>query len=757
MDASPASKTRVFWAYAGAVAFTVFALVAGQRLDRADFRAPFVYEYDALLILPLVKETVEGGTHWQTPRLGAPGVQELHDFPVVDHLHFAVIWVLGRFVSDAVVVFNLFHLLTYPLTTLAAMFVLRRFGLSLPAAACGGILYAFQPYHYLRGEVHYFLAAYYVVPFTLMVAIWVCQGRLPFFRRDEAGDRYRFSLRNRDALEAAVIAAATASAGAYYAFFACAFFAMAALYGWVATRTWKAAASGGLLIVGVVGVGVLNHAPAIAYQIENGPNSRVTARLAEEAEIYGMKIAHLVMPVTGHNSRVLARIRSEYNSPAIRPLQNENEWNAFGLVATVGFVGLLASLVLPVKRDGLIAPLAALTAFGTLYGTLGGFSAVFNLLVTAQVRCPNRISIYLAFLALFAVVYRLDVFFRTRTGRARAVALPAFAGLTVLGIWDQTNDQWFPDTRNSSDFETVLDQRAKHADRFRADAAFFRQVEEMLPEGMVFTVPYVAYPETMPYEEPGSPGKTESYENVRGYLHTRNLRWSFGAMKGREADEWIKSVSAEPAPRLLERIALAGFDGLVVDRRGLNPTRYRRFEDDLNQVLGQGSPRLASADGTLIFFDLRPYRQDLRQNYGPTRFEAMARGETDRLAVEWLKGFVSYEPPGSEWRHHWCGPLGVMAFVNRSGQPATVLAKMTFRTGFREPAILRIDGGELWSDVLTIDNEPGGPRYERKLTIPPGRHLVRFRCRLPEVVFPSDSRNLVFSIGDFKLTPAPPE
>src|SRR5262249_31522185 len=147
---------------------TCLLVAAGLRLDAADITAPFYYDEDALLILPMVKATLERGSHWRNERMGYPGVQELHDFPVVDHLHFALIWLLGRAFSNAVVVFNLYYLLTYPLTTLAAMYTFRRLGLTLPAAALGGLLYAFLPYHYMRGENHYFLSAYWLVPLSML-------------------------------------------------------------------------------------------------------------------------------------------------------------------------------------------------------------------------------------------------------------------------------------------------------------------------------------------------------------------------------------------------------------------------------------------------------------------------------------------------------------------------------------------------------------------------------------------------------------
>ena len=78
-----------------------------------------------------------------------------------------------------------------------------------------------------------------------------------------------------------------------------------------------------------------------------------------------------------------------------------------------------------------------------LLGTIGGLGSLFNHLVTPQVRGYNRISVYIAFLALFAACCLVDRFFDTRTGRARRLRWPALALLATFGIWDQTDDRWF--------------------------------------------------------------------------------------------------------------------------------------------------------------------------------------------------------------------------------------------------------------------------------------------------------------------------
>lgn len=741
---------------------TVGVLVAGLRLDTADFHAPFTYEYDALLILPLVKATIERGSHWSNERLGAPGIQELHDFPVVDHLHFAVIWVLGRFFPDPVVVFNLFYLLTYPLTTLTGMFVLRRLGLSVPAATVGGLLYAFQPYHYLRGQMHYFLAAYYVIPLTLLVTLWVCRGRLPFFEKGP-DDRYRFRVRTADTLAAVLVAIATASAGAYYAFFGCALLACAGVYAWVALKTWKGFASAGLVVLVVFVAGLVNHAPTFPYEYRYGHNSRPHDRMAEDAERYGLKIAQLILPVAQHNPVGVgdavwfdpAAIRSMYQAPSYKEL-NESEWDPLGLVAAVGYVLLLASAVVPVRRGWPVGPLAALTIFATLLGTLGGFGAVFNLLITSQVRCYNRVSIIIAFLALIFVCWLIDRFFDSRVGWSRHLRWPAFLAVAVFGLWDQTNEPWFPDLRMAKPGYVGAGQvRENTAERFWQDREFFEKVEAILGDGaMVFTYPYVEFPEGQPYQEHGSLGKLESYDMVRGYLHTRSLRWSFGAMKGREWDTWMRDVAGSWAnrERFLARLVSAGFEGLLVDTRGLNPKNFAELKVAIERP--GGALREVHPDGRLYFFDLRGHREYLRRNFGPAQFDAMAQAEYESLLVLWLKGFNCYEPVGYEWRSHWCGKSGQMVFVNRSDRTIAVVAKMQFRTVFKNTAWLRISGG-IWGDEFEIGPADRPTDYAVRLVIPPGRHAVRFRCTPAVSVLPTDSRNELFTLNNFKLVEVP--
>jgi hypothetical protein len=627
-----------------------------------------------------------------------------------------------------------------------------------------GVLYALQPYHYLRGQEHYFLAAYYVIPLTMMVMIDICCGRLPFFPADAAGVR-RLRVRDRDTVVAVVVALATSAAGAYYAFFSCALLMVAALYGAARRRSARPFLAGVAVTGIVVAGGVMNHAPAFWYQAKFGQNSRPHTRLAEEAEIYGLKVAQLVLPVERHNPVAFggtmlfdpAALRSAYQAPVFKDL-NESEFSPIGLVAACGYVGLIALCVLPVRRGDLVGALAALALAATLLGTIGGFGSVFNFLVSPQVRCYNRLSIFIAFVALLASCLALDRVFNRLRGRWRLLRWPGFAAVVLFGVWDQTTSQWFPDLRiPTPGYRTVVDTREESARLYTADAEFFARVEALIPGGMVFNYPFIEYPEARSYSEPGSPGKTLAYDFVAGYLHTESLRFSFGAMKGREWDAWARTVSTkEPVPRMLERVTLMGFEGLLVDSTGINPKRWAELKADLEQYLGAGAHREYHTLRHLHFYDLRGYRDALMRSYGPAGFEARAAAERDALVVLFLKGFTSFEPPGYEDRIHYCGREGLMVFVNRSAAPVTVTARMAFRTIFKGEARLTIDGdlagpdGTRWEGTYLIDNRERPEEYARELVVPPGRHAVRFECVPLAHVLPSDSRHHVFTLLNFR-------
>lgn len=824
-DASPADLTpppsrreRLAW-YAGAMLLSCFLIAGGLRLDAVSLKAPFYYDLDALLMVPLVKATAERGFggHWRNEKMGAPGILELHDFPVIDHLHFLAIWLLSKVVSNVLVLYNLYFLLTFPLTVLTAMIAFRHLGLTLPAAAVGGLLYSFLPYHYQRWENHYFLAAYWMVPLGLLPAFAACRGDLPFFRREPDGT-YRRRLGSWRTLGLAALTAAVASAGAYYAFFTCAIVAFAGVYSWIALRTWRAVVSAVVVVALVVAFGVVNHVPTMIYQAEYGKH-RITERFPEEADHYGLKVTHLVLPIDDHHFLPFNRLKWLHNS-AGRPAETENRSASLGLVGAAGLVALVAVVLLPVPRPWPYGPLAGMTVFILLFATIGGFGSVFNLLVSPQIRALNRISVFVAFFCFLAVLWFLDRLWASHPkglparylawGGVGAVALCTvgmvlldtgfrlllfgifgflwlaplgalaylrwrrpgvlrrgverlrtavvapwtrylvWGGLLALGFLDQTPHSWFQ--------QNIVTTINEAGDRFRADASFFEQIEhQMGPGSRIFCLPYAGFPEAP------TQYRMRAYEHARGYIHTDSLVWSYGAMKGREADAWQREVVSRPDDELIRRVVFGGFDGLLIDGRGFPTTpegnRATLIRAEANrqfsELMGNTRatlPEVVHQDHEQFFLDLRPYR-DLLRKKDPASFETHAQRERDYLALIWLDGFHAsinddgrYNPTvhGTERGTFW--------LVNPTDRTRVVQVGMTFGTD--HPGTFRFEVSGLGYDEKfevdkrspAWDREGLGVRQAYLFTVPPGRHPIRVRCTPPDDFIPNDSRKLCYYV-----------
>ena len=122
--ASPWSRRwlATFAAYAGAVALCLGILVWVLRLDQANLRVPFPYKGDALSMQMSIKGLVENGWYLHNDRLGAPMGADLHGYPRADCLHYLLIKLLSLRTSNFAILYNLYFLLTFPLTTLTSIY-----------------------------------------------------------------------------------------------------------------------------------------------------------------------------------------------------------------------------------------------------------------------------------------------------------------------------------------------------------------------------------------------------------------------------------------------------------------------------------------------------------------------------------------------------------------------------------------------------------------------------------------------------------
>ena len=697
--------------YITAAVLCVLILCVFYKIWHADLHIPFFYSGDSIFYSMFIRTTIDHGWYWQNPSLGAPGGMELYDFPGLDNAVAILILLFSIFTRNAMVVLNLFYLLTFPLIALASLYVLRQFKISFVPALFCSLLYTFLPYHFMRNQTHFLLSAYYVVPLAVLVLLWVGGEEL--------------SARGRKFIISVAICVLLGSSGIYYPFFFCYLLLVAGAIGALKLHKLKPLAMA-LIFVGITcATIVINLSPSIVYRFRHG-DAAVLKRSPGEAERYGLKISQLLLPITDHRVDRLYRIKRLHN---LNTLGTENDRATLGIVGSIGFLGLLAQLLyrkeLVPGSGNLLRDLSLLNVFSVLLAVVGGFGFLIAVLVTDGIRSYNRISVFIAFFSLMAVGLGLEKI-HPKTTKGRAIFYPLMALALIVAFLDQTTPTWVP-------------KYAAVKTEFLSDQEFVRGIEANVPQGaMIFQLPYVPFP-----EHPGF-HKMEAYDHLRGYLHSQKLHWSYGTTKNRDVDRAQQEVAAMPAEQFAQTLAFAGFSGIYLDRYGYEDNGAAK-EAELSAVL-QMQP-VVSPNGRLVFFNLGDYGRRLRENYSDSDWEANRDISFHPVLLDWKGGFHDLE--GSQdktWR--WCANEGELHLRNLSNRPRTVKLEMSFASGYPEPEDFILSGAI--SEQLKVNSTPTA--YSRTITVPPGESVITFRSTAKRINAPLDPRFLVFRIENFKMT-----
>jgi hypothetical protein len=604
----------------------------------------YVYSLDAPFYVMLAKGGIDHFWFLSNPNLGWPLGQQVHDLPQsLDNLNLLSLKVLGVVFGDVGTTVNVFFMLTFAAVAVSAFLVLRALRVSTPTSFVVALLYTFLPYHFARGAPHLFLSAYWVVPLAVYLVLRVASDRAPFtYARDS---RRGFGVRvfDRAGIGWLFACAAIASTGAYYGVFTALFVVAVVVIDFAVNRRRRTLVSGAIALGVIAIVAFVNLLPGFIYWAEHGTNDKLVRRLPYETEAEGLKVSQLLLPIDGHRFGPFAETQAD--STRFTPVPSEKGQH-LGVIGALGFLAVLAALLLAARRrrldddadarrptraphdasarappdpnaptaphlessatpdDGLapnvvMRTLGVLTVVAILLGTVSGFSLLISGAGFRDIRAWNRIVVFVAFFAFLAVAYGLDWLgnrLPDRRWRAPVMGLVLVAVL-VFGVLDQVSPAAIPD------------YSATKA-RWESDAAFVADIERTLPAGAaVFELPYRYFPEAP------TAGNLGPYDLVRGYLHSDDLAWSWGGVRGRGAD-WQQNVVQHPVDEFLDRITAVGFRGLLLDRAagdalapGGTPT-----EDEITAALGE-EPTV-SRDGELVFWDLRARARELRDELG---------------------------------------------------------------------------------------------------------------------------------------------
>jgi len=714
--------------YLIATIISVLILIWVLQLWNSDLRVPFVYTSDALLNLMIIKGIVDNGWYFHNQFLGAPFSLEHYDYPFTDSFNFLIIKIISVFNSDSAFILNTFFLLTFLLTVTSSLFVFIELKISQLIAVVFAILYAFLPYHFIRGETHIFLSAYYMIPLVTLIILSLWSDNPPFFNRKQHKENKLgiFPL-ERKSIIVIFVCLISGCTYIYYPLFSCFFILVAGLSSFLYKKDKRILLSS-LTMIGLIFSSIfLNLLPTIVYSFANGKNSEVAHRFPAEAEIYGLKIIHLLLPLNSHRFSILRDLSNKYNTQA--PLQNENTTATLGIIGSIGFLALLAILIFrTTKQMNIEQRLAVLNISAVLFATIGGFGSVFSFFVSPQIRAVNRISIFIAFFSFLVVALFIDSIKQKYAHKKnRNIFIVRMIFVLLLGIFDQTSEAFVPS------YTAIKNE-------YTNDREFVKEIEQSVPKNsMIFQLPYVQYPEVPPVH------KLQDYDLSRGYLHSKNLRWSYGAMKGRYADSWQRMIAQEPTDVFLSKLSAVGFNGIYIDRNGYTDAG-KNIEAELEGKLG--TKPIVSQNNRLAFFNMKDFNAAFRGKYSGEQIADYRESTLKSLEVVWKKGCYDLEKNTEfegNWR--WCSQKGVLIINNPDSQIKNVTISMSLITRFPEYSNLRFES-DILNENIKLNSTPSS--FSKTISVPSGLHTVKFITDTKRVDAPLDSRVMHFGVMNFK-------
>jgi phosphoglycerol transferase len=543
----------------------------------------------------IVKGIDETGWWTSNPDLNAPFGAHNEDFPFGgDSVHFVALKLIMWFIpaGHAGLGLNIHFVGGFAVVACTAYFVMRLLRIPRLIAALLGLAYSFLPYHLWHGIDHWPSAPYFTAPLVVLLLLLSFQpyGRLLRNRPDGSG---RLRIDRRVALAVAALCVLIGLTEHITTFFALSLFAVMCPLRAVIRRDWRLLAVGGAMAALIAGAFLVGNAQSLMYWAAHGRSS-AGVRGPAESQAFGLRIDRLLMPAESNRVPALRRIGTKI---ATSPYVESEGGQALGFVGAIGFLGALVHLFVRrsgrgLRRRSLADGIGAIVFAALFIGTMSGLGTVVAELGFTQVRTWNRIVVIIGFGAFTMVAIwlaRLWAWARLHSGRrrARVVVTVVAVFLTALAIFDMGTPGYGP--------RYYAAQRAEAA----SDTALVDQAQRLLPKGSsIFEFPPNKYPE--------SPQRAHElgYDDFRPYNVSSTLKWSFGGVSGRPETDWKLRAEQLPLDQVLPAIAGMGYSGIWVIRSGYDDDG-RAFEATLASLVGAAP--LVSPDGSMSFWDLRPY------------------------------------------------------------------------------------------------------------------------------------------------------
>lgn len=535
---------------------------------------------DELFQLLLARTIDETGWITTTFRLGDGVRNPLTDFPalLMDNYGNMILKLYIMLTSDVEMSCSL-AIITFPfITMLVAYGVFRVMGIKPLLASLSSLTYTLVPFWFFRSIAHYSLAELQSMPLTLLLCFWIYYDKNFFC----FGKEFLSYKKNIFAL---IVCFWLANSGlGYYQFYSCGFIFLTGMIKSLSEIQRKPLVRSISVSFIIGALFFCNLLPFFIYNIHNGTNKSIAVRTSFEPDIYGSKISYMLLPQECP-TMISDRIKKKYDEYIKNaPLHNENITAYLGPIGVLGFFVLSTILFgLKITYTNPLYLISRLNLFAIFFSTIGGFSILFSIFISSNLRAHNRISNYIACFCIFTVGWLLQEWINKGDKfKLKSVAC-IFAFMTALYSQVPVHPIW--------DFETSKQNYAK-------DHRYIGAIEDTLPVGAkIYQMPYMRFPENGPIKE------MHDYSHLIGYVHSNTLVWSYGGVYGREADKKYRELSELPLEQQLEEVDNLGYSGIYIDTRAYDVNEYEQIKTAIKNKFGV-SPMM-DEDNKLAFFKIR--------------------------------------------------------------------------------------------------------------------------------------------------------
>lgn len=621
--------------------------------------------------------------------LNAPAIANWNDYPITEDLIFYFTGQIAKLVGLYAAT-NILLLVSHMLAGISFWLVCKYYRVNAFLAFSGALAFAFSHFIFIRGLGHIVVGFCWHIPLLLMISEWVYNKKVT-------------QLLSSKFYIASFISLIAGFLNPYYSIMYCQFLLFAVIYFCVNKKFIYIRFPITLICVTVLGFFLAN-SDTLLYGYFNGSNQAFSGRNLASLELYALKIPDMLFAPGGGTwftefSKWVyydrAYVKGEYWSPYL---------GFFGLFSLFIFISINSFEALRGKFINVSVHYWH-AIWVILFSIVGGINLLFGTAGFTFLRATNRLSIFiLAIVTIFTLRY-LTKYVSNRTAIIIAIIISYAVWFEQLAPRIMAN----PPVPNAIEKMIISDKK------------FVDKIEVSNPNGKIFMMPVMQFPEVGPINKMGD------YEPLRLYLNSNNLHYSYGSNKGRGDSEWQLDIEKLSPEDMVEKLQIYGFDAIVINRKG-----YEDKGDLVISGLKKYSNILAETDD-YVAFQLKPSYEDSEPIISFTKNNVSSSWSTDEITHRWARKSMA--------------DIAITSF-NKNITKKTV----SFEIFSLVESEVKIYCNK---KLLKTINIPLGDRVKFgpvDIDVLPGKNYIRIKSnRWPRRAGNGDLRRLTFGISNFNL------